>query len=231
VYLPFFNKAMLIQNLVERQKQESSSHTLTRAEMPESSVSGKSLDRGLSSIFYRKVLNHLNKFISVVNVRSFIKTGNSESCLMRRATGQVILEHPAIDKAFRAKYPQVSSSAVDMELFLSVCDVATTEKVSILLLGSQPALLRKVKSKLEHDFPNIQILDAIPLAFYPSSDREIKSLVQRINSSGAGIVFVSLGCRHQALWMAQQHCVVQSVMIGLGSVFPRYVGLGRESLH
>jgi hypothetical protein len=87
------------------------------------------------------------------------------------------------------------------------------------------------KTILEHNFPGIQIVGSIPLAFYPTSDREIERLVQKINESQSSIIFVSLGCRNQTLWMSQQQSAVQGVMIGLGGISPQYVGLGNKSLN
>jgi hypothetical protein len=87
------------------------------------------------------------------------------------------------------------------------------------------------KTILERDFPGIQIVGSMPLAFCPISDREIERSVQKINESQASIIFVSLGCRNQTFWMSQQQSAVQGVMIGLGSISPQYVGLGNKSLN
>jgi N-acetylglucosaminyldiphosphoundecaprenol N-acetyl-beta-D-mannosaminyltransferase len=221
---------MLIQSLVERQEQEHSSQTLQHVETLGSAVSGKPVRQCLDSLFYR-TFSYVSKVISAVNDRFIVKISKSGNCLAPCSANSVMLEHPIVAEAIRTERQGEAFHTTDMELFLSVCDIATAEKVGIFLLGSQLNLLKKVKSQLERDFPGIQIVDAIPLGFYPASDREIQSIVQKINGSRAEIVFVSLGCRHQALWMAKQRSAVQATMLGLGSVFPRYVGLGKASLN
>jgi N-acetylglucosaminyldiphosphoundecaprenol N-acetyl-beta-D-mannosaminyltransferase len=48
--------------------------------------------------------------------------------------------------------------------------------------------------------------------------------VARLNESGAGIVFVSLGCPKQEQWMAEHRGRVQAVMIGVGAAFDFHAG-------
>ena len=52
-------------------------------------------------------------------------------------------------------------------------------------------------------------------------DRETTDL---INSSGARIVFVGLGCPKQELWMAAHRGKVRGVMIGVGAAFDYHAG-------
>ncbi len=58
---------------------------------------------------------------------------------------------------------------------------------------------------------------------------EDEALIQTINSSGAGLVFVSLGCPKQEYWMAQHHGKIQAVMLGVGGVFPVYAGIHKRA--
>jgi N-acetylglucosaminyldiphosphoundecaprenol N-acetyl-beta-D-mannosaminyltransferase len=47
---------------------------------------------------------------------------------------------------------------------------------------------------------------------------------QRINSSGAAVVFVGLGCPKQEMWMNRQRGQVNAVMLGVGAAFDFFAG-------
>jgi N-acetylglucosaminyldiphosphoundecaprenol N-acetyl-beta-D-mannosaminyltransferase len=57
---------------------------------------------------------------------------------------------------------------------------------------------------------------------YANRDTE---LIEDINKSRAGIVFVCLGCPKQEIWMSQYQGLINGVMIGVGAVFSMYVGI------
>ena len=56
-------------------------------------------------------------------------------------------------------------------------------------------------------------------------------MIEEINNSGAGIVFVCLGCPKQEVWMSQYQGSIQGVMIGVGAVFAMYAGLTPRAPH
>jgi N-acetylglucosaminyldiphosphoundecaprenol N-acetyl-beta-D-mannosaminyltransferase len=51
------------------------------------------------------------------------------------------------------------------------------------------------------------------------------SVVEMVNESGAGIVFLSLGCPKQEKWMMAYKDRINAVMLGIGGVFPLYAGI------
>lgn len=58
---------------------------------------------------------------------------------------------------------------------------------------------------------------------------EDTAAAQRINESGAGVVFVGLGCPKQEHWMARQRGHVKAVMIGAGAAFDFHAGIVRRA--
>ena len=115
-----------------------------------------------------------------------------------------------------------------MDVFLNLCDLAEKAGIKIYLLGSTEDILAKIKYRLNQEYPILKVagMKAIP---YLSIDEIIQSqdreLVEEINSSGAGIVFICLGCPKQEIWMAQHQGLIQGVMIGVGAVFSMYAGI------
>jgi len=78
--------------------------------------------------------------------------------------------------------------------------------------------------------------------FRPLEPAEETAATERINASGAGILFVGLGCPKQERWMAERRGRIRAVMIGVGAAFDFHAGtlaraprwmqnLGLEWLH
>ncbi|WP_110984556.1 WecB/TagA/CpsF family glycosyltransferase [Acaryochloris thomasi] len=116
-----------------------------------------------------------------------------------------------------------------MDIFLSLCEAAPRQETSIFLLGSQSAVLRQMQIKLEDEFPDLQIAGMEPLPFRPLTTLEDDELIQRINASGAGLVFLALGCPKQEAWIAQHKGRIRAVMLGVGGVFPVYAGIQKRA--
>ena len=73
------------------------------------------------------------------------------------------------------------------------------------------------RSSREH--PRLTISGAYSPPFRELSGLEQEEEVARINSSGAQIVFVGLGCPKQELWMARNKGKINAVMIGAVGFF------------
>jgi N-acetylglucosaminyldiphosphoundecaprenol N-acetyl-beta-D-mannosaminyltransferase len=109
------------------------------------------------------------------------------------------------------------------DLMLALCDRASREGLVVYCYGSTRETLAKLDRSLRSAFPNLQIMTESP-PFRELSLEEDASVVDRINASGAGIVFVGLGCPKQERWMAAHRGQVRAVMIGVGAAFDFHAG-------
>lgn len=116
-----------------------------------------------------------------------------------------------------------------LDIMLSLCDRAVEEDLSIFLLGSEPDILERMKMRFKLEFPNLRIVGAESLPFRPLTDAENEAIAQMVNRSGASLVFVSLGCPKQEIWISKQRGKIHAVMLGLGGVFPVYAGLKKRA--
>ena len=103
-------------------------------------------------------------------------------------------------------------------------DAGTGAGTAIYLLGSTPDTLAALQAELARRYPALRIAGAHSPPFRALTPEEDDALVARINQSGAGIVFVSLGCPKQERWMAEHRGRVQGVMIGVGAAFDFHAG-------
>jgi N-acetylglucosaminyldiphosphoundecaprenol N-acetyl-beta-D-mannosaminyltransferase len=124
---------------------------------------------------------------------------------------------------------QKQDRVAGMDILLTLCRLAPTTNISVFFLGSQTMILERIKVKLKQEIPNLKIAGMEPLPFQPLSQAENDAVVQKINKSGAGLVFVSLGCPKQEYWISQNKGKISAVMIGLGGAFPVYAGIHKRA--
>lgn len=95
---------------------------------------------------------------------------------------------------------------------------------SMFFYGSTEATLATLQIKLLASFPDLNIAGAISPPFRTLSPAEDAAIIAQINHSGAGIVWVSLGCPKQELWMATHRGSINAVMVGVGAAFDYHAG-------
>ena len=119
-----------------------------------------------------------------------------------------------------------------LDVFLNLCDLAEQTGTKVYFLGSTDDILQKIKGKLNQEYPILQIagMKAPPNVSIEDIVRDQDAdLIEEINQSGAGIVFVCLGCPKQEVWMSQHQGSIQGVMVGVGAVFSMYAGINRRA--
>jgi N-acetylglucosaminyldiphosphoundecaprenol N-acetyl-beta-D-mannosaminyltransferase len=112
-----------------------------------------------------------------------------------------------------------------MDILREVCRQSSALGVGVYFIGSDTKTLDQMRQQLKQDFPDLVIAGMRPLPFRPLTAEEDRQVVDHINQSQAGLIFVSLGCPKQEFWMHQHQHKIQAVMVGLGGVFPIYAGL------
>lgn len=117
------------------------------------------------------------------------------------------------------------------DLMWALCERCAAEDVSVYLYGSTEATLAALQARLAAVFPALAFAGAESPPFRPATTVEDAATVQRINCSGAGVVFVGLGCPKQEKWMAAHKGRIKAVMIGVGAAFDFHAGFVRRAPH
>jgi len=115
------------------------------------------------------------------------------------------------------------------DLMWKYCEQASLRAESIYLYGGRPKTLELLQKRLEAAFPGLVIAGAYSPPFRPMTVEEDEADVARINASGAGTVWVSLGCPKQEQWMAAHRGRINAVMIGVGAAFDYHAGTIRRA--
>ena len=115
-------------------------------------------------------------------------------------------------------------------LMLEMCRDAAANGHKIFLYGSSPECLEKLQANLRAKFPSIDIVDAYSPPFRPLTPEEDAEIVERIQASGAEIVFVGISTPKQEKWMsAHLDSLPGAVMVGVGAAFDFHAGLLRQA--
>lgn len=109
------------------------------------------------------------------------------------------------------------------DLMWALCERSVHERMPVFFYGSTDATLSLLKQRLNEIFPELRVAMESP-PFRTLSAAEDAAAVERINASGAGFVFVGLGCPKQERWMASHRGSINAVMIGVGAAFDFHAG-------
>ena len=115
------------------------------------------------------------------------------------------------------------------DLMWEYCRAADARHESIFLFGNTEATLQSLRDRLVAEFPRLRIAGMISPPFRAPTAEEDTDTIEAINASGAGAVFVSLGCPKQELWMHAHRDRIRATMIGVGAAFDYHAGTLRRA--
>jgi hypothetical protein len=110
-----------------------------------------------------------------------------------------------------------------------VCARAAKDGVPIYLYGSTPDQLDHLRQRLAEDHPTLQIAGYEPSRFRRLTPEEKAELTERIQSSGAAILLVGLGCPRQETFAYEFRDHLSIPILAIGAAFPFLAGLTREA--
>lgn len=111
------------------------------------------------------------------------------------------------------------------DLMWKFCKLAEDYKLPVYFYGSSGETLTKLDCRLKEEFPHLLMVGMYSPPFRELSYYEEESVLDNINASGASVVFISLGCPKQELWMANHKDKISAVMIGVGAAFDYHAGV------
>lgn len=110
------------------------------------------------------------------------------------------------------------------DLMWTLLGRCAAEGLPVYLYGSTPETLAALQTRAAQAFPGLQVAGAESPPFRALTAEEDEAAVQRINASGAGLVFVGLGCPKQEHWMLAHRGSINAVMLGVGAAFDFHAG-------
>jgi len=116
------------------------------------------------------------------------------------------------------------------DLMLSVFEAGRSKGLRHFLYGATAKTLEQLQARLIAKFPEARIVGSYAPPFRDLSLQEETDIADRINRSGADIIWVGLSSPKQELWMARMRDRLDaSVLIGVGAAFDFHAGLKRQA--
>jgi exopolysaccharide biosynthesis WecB/TagA/CpsF family protein len=110
------------------------------------------------------------------------------------------------------------------ELTLRLCQRASQERIPVYFYGSSAEVVERLRANLTARYPGLQIAGAESPPFRALTPEEDQQMVERINQSGAGIVFVGLGCPKQDHFAHDHRERIRAVQACVGAAFDFHAG-------
>jgi CDP-paratose 2-epimerase len=111
------------------------------------------------------------------------------------------------------------------ELTLRLLQRAESEGVPLYLYGSTEVILRSLKSQLHKRFPSLRVAGAEASRFRQISAGEKAEVQHRIQSSGARMVLLGIGCPRQEVWTYEFGEALSMPIVAVGAAFPLIAGV------
>ena len=110
------------------------------------------------------------------------------------------------------------------ELMIRLCRAAARQGVSIYLYGSSQKVLDAMSWNLKQQCPNLIIAGVESPPFRALTPEETEAAIKRINDSGAGLVFIGLGCPRQDYFASENKQKIKAVQLAVGAAFDFHAG-------
>lgn len=137
--------------------------------------------------------------------------------------------HPvrwALNALYKTKLPD---RVYGPDLMLMLCKAAAGKGIGIYLYGSTDEVLSKLKTNLCRKYPAIKIVGEEAPPFRALSLEEDSVVIDRINQSGAGLIFIGLGCPKQEIWAADHRDKIKGVLMCVGAAFDFHAGNKKQA--
>lgn len=111
------------------------------------------------------------------------------------------------------------------EFTMRLCQAAAEEGVSVYLFGGTDEVLAKFAETLRQKFPKLQIAGMEAPPFRPLTPEEDTAVIDRVNQSGAGLMFIGIGCPKQEHYAFEHRHSIRAVQLCVGAAFDFHAGV------
>jgi N-acetylglucosaminyldiphosphoundecaprenol N-acetyl-beta-D-mannosaminyltransferase len=111
------------------------------------------------------------------------------------------------------------------DLMLSVCDRMSAKNMSAYYYGGAQGVAEELALKMEETYSGIRTAGTYSPPYRELTELEENQIVEKINSTGADIIWVGLGSPKQEKWMYKfRNQLTAPVLIGVGAAFDYNTG-------
>jgi exopolysaccharide biosynthesis WecB/TagA/CpsF family protein len=123
---------------------------------------------------------------------------------------------------------QLADRVYGPDLTMKVLEACAEEGLPVYLYGSTDATLQRLTDKLHDRLPALKIAGREPSKFRPANPGEPEEIAARIESSGARVVLVGLGCPRQEVFVYAMRNLIHAPLLAVGAAFDYHAGQLRK---
>lgn len=112
---------------------------------------------------------------------------------------------------------------------LKVCQECAKAGIGVYLYGGRPETLEPLADNLLSKAPGLKIVGAESPPFRPLTQEEDDAAVRRIEASGAGVLFIGIGCPKQEIFAADHKDRINAVQLCVGAAFDFHAGTVKQA--
>lgn len=177
------------------------------------------------------IQNHSHQYVCVANVHTVTESQHDKRLRqINNAAGMVTPDGmPLVWVSHWLGQKQVAR-VYGPDLLLAACKRSLQTGWSHYFYGGGEGVAERLVERLCDQFPGINIVGVDCPPFKPLTVEEDQAAVERINASGADILWVGLGAPKQEYWMAEHLGSIHApVMIGVGAAFDFHAGIKKQA--
>jgi len=106
----------------------------------------------------------------------------------------------------------------------AICARAALLGIPVGFYGGTPDVLDRLHAEVLRRHPTLRVAFRMSPPFRPLEADEDLRAVEAIRASGAGVLFVGLGCPKQERWMSAHREALSCAMVGVGAAFDFIAG-------
>lgn len=203
--------------------------------LSETQLFGIRLSVGAMPSAANQILDHAGRaaggLVCVANVDMLTRAKRTPrlAALMQRAVAVVTDGMPLVWALRRLQGRSDAHRVYGPGLVLELCERSARQGTSVFFYGGTPAELDSLQRNLRERYPTLVIAGAVSPPMLPAEPPFDAAITERINGSGARLVFVGLGCPKQEFWMDAHASQLKPVSIGVGLAFALIAGTKQQA--
>lgn len=167
-----------------------------------------------------------SQYVCVANVHMLVEAYNDPGFAKVLDRARVVTpDGLPLTWAMRLLYGFKQERVAGMDLMPDLLREASQKALPVFFYGGTEEMLIQTKQFLQINYPQLLLAGTYSPPFRKLTNGEDEQVVSVINSSGASIVFVALGCPKQEKWMSAMKGRIKAEMIGIGAALPVLIGV------
>ncbi len=171
-----------------------------------------------------------SQYICVANVHMIVEAHNDPSfAKILQSANLVTPDGMPVTWAMKLLYGLKQDRVAGMDLLPDLLIRAADVHLPIFFYGGTLEMLDQTRKHMAEHFPGVNIAGTYSPPFRKLTAEEDEDIVRQINDSGAGMVFVALGCPKQEKWMSSMKGRIHAEMIGIGGALLVMIGMQKRA--